>query len=163
VGQSRVVSNALYTNVVGQLALDRSVMEKEKIKDIADNLEFGMRCFIHSKSKEIKFIPDHDKHPDMDSEIFAEDDEEIENNFRDYIRIEGMNSHESFKVMRDFIETVDNEVLRERLIHALNRPKPFSNFKFTIDNSGQYRDRWFKFKDKKIMDWVENQLQENGL
>jgi hypothetical protein len=65
--------------------------------------------------------------------------------------------------MADFVETVDNEKLRESLIQALDRPKPFRNFKFTIDNSGPYRDKWFKFKDKKLIEWVESQLQEKGL
>lgn len=138
-------------------------MEKEKIKDIADNLDFGMRCFIHSNSKEVKFIPDYDKHPDMDSELYKEDNEEIENNFGDYVEIMGMDSHESFRVITDFVETMDNDKLKEKLIHALDRPKPFRNFKITIDNSGPYREKWFKFKDKKLIDWVESQLQEKGL
>jgi hypothetical protein len=138
-------------------------MEQEKIKDIADNLDFGMRCFIHSNSKEVKFIPDYDKHPDMDSDVFDADTKEIENNFGDYIEIKGMDSHESFRVMADFVETVDNEKLREKLIQALDRSKPFRNFKFTIDNSGPYRDKWFKFKDKKLIEWVESQMQEKEL
>lgn len=138
-------------------------MDKEKIKDIVDNLDFGMRCFIHSKSKEVIFIPDYYKHPYMDQDVFMEDNEEIENNFEDYIEIEGMDTHESFKVMEDFVETGDIGELREKLIQGLNRPKPFRNFKFIIDNSGPYREKWFKFKDKKLIDWVENQLREHGL
>jgi hypothetical protein len=138
-------------------------MEKERIKDIAENLELGMRCFVHSELKETKFIPDYDKYPHMDSEMFPAEEQEIESRPGGYIEIKGMNSHESFKVMEDFIETVDNEGLTEKLIQALNGPKPFRNFKFIIDNSGPYRDRWFKFKDKKLSDWVENQLDEKAL
>lgn len=137
-------------------------MEKDTIREIADNLDFGMRCFIHSKTKEVKFVPDHDKHPDMDPTFFREDDEEIENNLMDYIEIEGMESFEVFNVMKDFIDTVDDDQLREALNRSLNRPKPFRNFKFTIDNSGPYRERWFKFKDQRLISRVESQLEANG-
>lgn len=137
-------------------------MIKEKIKDIADNLELGMRCFVHSNSKEIKFIPDYDKYPEMDSELFAEDREEVESNPEDYIEITGMHSRDSFTVMADFTDTVDDE-LKEKLIQALNRPKPFRSFKFVIDNSGPYREKWFSFKESRLIDWVERQLQRNQL
>lgn len=137
-------------------------MIKEKIKDIADNLELGMRCFVHSNSKEIKFIPDYDRYPEMDPELFAEDREEVESNPEDYIEITGMRSRDSFTVMADFTDTVDDE-LKEKLIQALNRPKPFRSFKFVIDNSGPYREKWFSFKESRLIDWVERQLQRNQL
>jgi hypothetical protein len=138
-------------------------MEKEKIKDIAETLDMGMRCFVHLKTKELKFIPDIDEHPDMDSEVWSADNEEIENNLDDYLEIDSMDSRDSFRVMADFIDTVDNQNLKEKLVESLDRPKPFQNFKLTIDRSGEYRDKWFKFKEEKLMDWVENQIQKNSL
>jgi len=65
--------------------------------------------------------------------------------------------------MEHFIDTVDNERLREKMIDALSRRKPFQNFKSTIDNSGDYRDKWFKFKERAMMEWVERQLNQKGL
>jgi hypothetical protein len=138
-------------------------IEKEEIKNIAESLDCGLRCFIHLKNLEIKFIPDYAKHPDMDPEAWAADSEEIDNNFSDYIEIKGMDPGESFQVMADFTDTVDDEELKERLISSLGRSRPFRNFKSVVDNSGEYRDKWFKFKEKKLMDWVEGQLQENRL
>ena len=138
-------------------------MDKKIIKDIAGDLDCGMNCFIHSKTLEIKCIPDSAKWPGMDFDAWSDDIEEIDNNFGDYIQIEGMASHDSFKVMEEFIDTVDNERLKEKLINALERRKPFQNFKFTIDNSGEYRDKWFKFKEKALIDWVESQLRAKGL
>src|SRR5687768_17113606 len=121
-------------------------MEKEKIKDIADELDMGMKCFVHRKTKEIKSIPDTDKLDEMDDDVWSADIEEIEKNVSDYIEIYGMDSRESFRVMAAFVETVENENLREKLVDALNRPKPFQNFNYTIDRSGEFRNRWFKFK-----------------
>jgi hypothetical protein len=48
--------------------------------------------------------------------------------------------------------------LQEKLFNALNRKHPFREFKFVIDNSGEYRNAWFDFKNKQYFEWVENQL-----
>lgn len=140
-----------------------SPITKEKIKDIAENLDCGFRCFIHTDTKEIKFVPDLNKHPDMESDDWVADNEEIENNFDFYVEIEPMDSGESFQLMTDFVDTVNDEKIKEKLEQAVNGAKPFRNFKFQVDNSGSYRDMWFKFKEKRLMDWVENQLKENSL
>jgi hypothetical protein len=138
-------------------------MEKKIIKDIVGDLDCGMKCFIHSVTKEIKVIPDTDEYADVDLEAWSDIIEEIDNHFGDYIEIEGMDSQDSFKVMEGFIDIVDNERLREKLIDALSRRKPFQNFKTVIDNSGEYRDKWFKFKENALTEWVESQLHKNGL
>jgi len=65
-----------------------------------------------------------------DEEPWEEDMKEIEENWQDYVEFEGMESHEAFRVMADFAESIDDSKLRERLINALNRPKPFRNFKW---------------------------------
>lgn len=41
--------------------------------------------------------------------------------------------------MADFAENVDDTRLKDKLTNALNRPKPFQNFKWQIDNSGEFR------------------------
>jgi hypothetical protein len=48
--------------------------------------------------------------------------------------------------MENFLEVVDDQNLRGRLFSALNKRKPFNNFKQIIDYSGDYREKWFKFK-----------------
>jgi Uncharacterised protein family (UPF0158) len=69
-----------------------------------------------------------------------------------------MESRDSFMVMEDLSEKVNDIVLQEKLFNALNRKHPFREFKFVIDNSGEYRNAWFDFKNKRYFEWVENQL-----
>ena len=66
------------------------------------------------------------------------------------------------QLMVDFAESVDNPGLQERLFIALNRSKPFRNFKWQIDNSGEYRQRWFKYKDQRYIKWVKEQLDDHN-
>lgn len=73
-----------------------------------------------------------------------------------------MESGDSFTMMSDFIATVEDNSLRYKLEQALQKPKPFRNFKFVIDNSRDYRKRWFEFKDRRMFEWVKRQISENG-
>jgi hypothetical protein len=60
--------------------------------------------------------------------------------------------------MTDFTESVDDTRLQDRLINALNRLKPLQNFKWQIDNSGEYRQQWFDFKKMRYIHWVKEQI-----
>ena len=61
--------------------------------------------------------------------------------------------------MADFAEVVEDINLQKKLINALNRPKPFRNFMWNIDNSGDYRQKWFQFKNKRYIQWVTEQIE----
>lgn len=138
-------------------------MTDEQINELADNLDCGLRCFVHKGNKTVLTTPDKSNYPDIDSELWDEINGEIENNFDSYVEIEKMDSHESFRLMERFIMTVDNLQLRDRLELAVRRPKPFANFKFDIDNSGPYRQKWFDFKKRQTIEWVKRQLSINKL
>lgn len=133
------------------------------LNDIADNMEAGFKCFLHRKTLEVVTYLDQDQYPDMDSEVWQEEIDKIFNDRENYIEIENMNSSESFKAMEDFVETVDDNILKIQLIQALENKKPFKNFKYQIDNSGGYREQWFAFRTNKNIDWIKRQLNIDPL
>lgn len=59
--------------------------------------------------------------------------------------------------MEKFIEEIDNEKLKNKLYIALQKRKPFRNFKWEIDYSGEYRQKWFDYKNQKYRDFVKHQ------
>jgi peroxiredoxin len=72
-----------------------------------------------------------------------------------------MESHDSFEIMTDFVDTLsDSDKLKVRLMDALNKKNPFREFKYVIDNSGNYRQKWFDFKNERIQKWVIDRLNE---
>jgi len=132
-----------------------SPLTKEQIKEIAEQLDCGFRCFLNKKNGELIFVPDEYKHPGMETEAWTDELEKLEENFTDYFEIEQLESSDSFKIMADFVESLsDSNKLKSRLISALNKNKPFREFKFVIDNSGEYRQQWFDFKTRKLQEWV---------
>ena len=123
-------------------------MTTEQIKEIAGNLDMGFQCYIHKKSLEMIFLPDEDKHPGMEMEMWDKEFKAIRKNADKYLVIEGMDSRDSFRVMQSFIDTLDDKLVQAKLVLAINRPKPFANFKFEIDNSGPFRDMWLSSRRK---------------
>ena len=136
-------------------------LTKEQIYDLAQELDIGNRCFIHKKTGEFMFLPDFEESGYDGEEFFEEEIEKLENNFTDYIEIDRPRSHDSFQFMADFTEQLqDRNPLKNRLINALNKRKPFREFKFLIDNSGAYRQAWFDFKNAQLCQWVMDKFEE---
>jgi len=131
--------------------------KEENIKEIADLIDCGHICFLNKKDGSFEY---HPKEIDL---FFDEENpwqdiiDRIENNLDDYLKIEQMDSNQSFQVMELFIEKVKSDELRGKLVNTLNRPKPFGNFKYLIDNS-EYRQHWFDFKFDQNILWVKEQI-----
>ena len=136
-------------------------LTSKQINEIAPNLETGMKVFINRESLEIRTILDWDVMYG-DSGIWEEELEKIENEWADYIVIEKLESRESFRIMADFIEEVDDKKMQEDLIKILNRKSPFANFKAEIESSS-FRQEWFNFRTKKYEDYVKEQLDYEGI
>jgi len=134
---------------------------EKQIEEIAENLDCGMRCFYNLKTGEIKTLLDFDSWIGADEELWEEESKEIDENWDDYFEFEGFESYESFKIMEDFAEIVEDTKLQNKLINALNRPKPFRNFKWQINNSGDYRQQWFDFKKMRYIQWIKEQIDLN--
>lgn len=138
-------------------------MTDQQLNEIADQLDFGFLCFIHKKTKALVVIPDELSHPDMDTESWEKDIKEINKHSKSYFEVEKMDSRESFKVMEDFVDTVDDGRIQDRLRESLQRPKPFQNFRFDIDRSGPHRQKWFEFKKNRNIEWVKEQIEIDRL
>jgi len=123
-------------------------LTEKQIEEIADYLDCGLICLYNIETKEIITITEFDDYPDSD-----------EFNWDDIIEFEKMNSNDSFDLMIYFVEQLNDCLLKEKLINVLNRSKPFKNFKFQIDNSDEYRQKWFDFKNKSYVEYVKLQLE----
>ncbi len=132
---------------------------KEQIKEISEQLDCGFRAFYHKQTGDLIFVPDTNRHIDMDTNAWQDDLDKLDENFLDYLEINAMETSDSFRVMTDFAEQLADTKLQDRLLTALNRNKPFREFKFVIDNAGEQRKSWFDFKNKHYIEWTEEQLR----
>jgi hypothetical protein len=125
---------------------------QDQLKEIADQLDCGMRCYINKETGEIKSVLNFVSWNTDDREPWEDVLNDLKENWDKYFEIDRMESHESFEIMADFAESVNSRDLRDALIGALNKKHPFQNFKWVIDNSGPYRQQWFDFKNQRLIE-----------
>jgi len=134
-------------------------LTSEQIKEIAETIDCGFVCHWNIKNNRLIFIPSNDEFEYNDSGAWDEDIKELELNSNEYREIEQPDSRESFRFMEDFTnELPDNTRIKVTLIEALNKRKPFREFKYAIDNSGEYRQLWFDFKNQKMIEYVKDNV-----
>lgn len=135
------------------------VIPAETIKEIAQQLDMGMKCFYHKATGELESYPDELRgHAGFDEEMWEEVINKVEENYADYIRFEAMESRDSFGVMEDFISMISNENTRLRFEDAIGYKKPFQNFKQLLQNYPDLQNQWFVYKDQRYIEFVQEQM-----
>jgi len=136
-----------------------TALTSEQIKEIADTIDSGFVCHWNIKNNRLIFLPTDQLMGYNDSDAWDEDINEVEQNFNDYKEIEKPDSTESFRFMEEFTDELpDNTRIKVTLLEALNKRKPFREFKYEIDNSGEYRQLWFDFKNQKMIEYVKDRI-----
>lgn len=64
-------------------------LSKEKIKEIAENMDCGMKCYYQKKTKVITTIIDFESHIGADEEGWEDVINELDEHWGDYVEIEG--------------------------------------------------------------------------
>lgn len=88
--------------------------------------------------------------------------EELEESPR-FLLIEPAESHESWQVMADFVDTVRGPALRTRLADAIEGKGAFRRFKDVLLSYPEERDRWFAFETERADARARAWLAENGI
>ena len=151
-------------------------LSKEQIKEAADYLESGFIVFYSLKNKEL-IIVTQSKMEEAESLITSDEEldeeyiKELDNEFgfltikdifensEDYYEFENMDSRDSFRLMEEFAESVSDKNLRDNLFFALERPKPFRNFKYELEKNDTVLKTWFDFKLQGYIDDVKRQIK----
>lgn len=132
----------------------------EKIKEIAEQLDLGMKCFYHIPTGELEYFPDELKgHAGFDEELWEDSINKVEENYLEYIPFEGMESHESFRIIEDFVSMIADEKVRQRFEDAIGYRKPFQNFKQLLLGYPVLREQWFAYKDQCYIEFVKGQAE----
>jgi hypothetical protein len=134
-------------------------ISNDTIKEIAEYLDSGMKCFYHIATGELEYYPDELRgHAGMDLEMWQETIDKVANNYHEYISNEGMENHESFKMMEEFVARNAEGKTRQRFEDAIRFKKPFQNFKFLLHDYPLLRQQRFDHKNQQYMKWVRLQL-----
>lgn len=72
-------------------------------------------------------------------------------------------SQVGYEDMIEYIETIKGANLKEKLSIAISGSGAFRRFKDVLNSYPKERERWFKFKDEKVMERVNEWLDEEGI
>jgi len=90
--------------------------------------------------------------------------ERIDSDPSRYLEIDRLGSREQYGWMERFaLEEVADEVLRDRLLRALDGRGAFRRFKDTLLEAPRERERWFAYHNSKIQRTIEQWFAERDL
>lgn len=81
---------------------------KEQVKEISEQLDCGFRAFYHKQTGNLIFVPNTDEYFDIDTNAWQDDLDKLDKNLFAYQEIEAMEASDSFRVMADFAEQLND-------------------------------------------------------
>ncbi|MES2265449.1 MAG: UPF0158 family protein [Bacteroidota bacterium] len=137
----------------------KEFITQDKLKEIADNLDMGMRCFYNKVTSEIESYPKNLEYTGLEDE-WEDTVSKIEANAANYYEFESMNSNEAFNVMMDFTNEITDKSIYNKFLNALSRKKPFANFNNLLQYYPYLQQEWFAYKSRKSSTFVKGQMDE---
>lgn len=143
--------------------MPRKIKVAVDLEELCVAFEFSSidnRYYLDLKTGEIINISDEF----MDNEEKEELEKKVEDGFgKRYVSIPYASSDEGYRDMEDFVETVEETNLKEKLYIAINGRGAFRRFKDVLLGYPEERERWFKFKDARVTERVKEWLEAEGI
>ena len=132
----------------------------EELCYVFEDSSIDHRYYLDLETGEIIFISDCFMDPMEKEEL----DEKVEDGLGErYISIPAPDSHEGYEDMVDFIETVGDQNLEEKLSIAVRGSGAFRRFKDVVLSSPEEKERWFKFKETKLKERIKEWAEYEGI
>ena len=113
-----------------------------------------------------EWIRDPGMHADMGLVLDAPegDDDDFDPAESDrFLRVDPTPSHEGFRWMERFALDQADDRARERLMDALDRPRPFRRFRDTLAELGPVRDAWHRYEEDRLREEAQAWLGASGI
>lgn len=135
-------------------------LSEKEVENIAALLLKGMICFYQLDNKKIYHLPDNEDYFNYDLTPEEEDIlDEIEDNPDNFAEFTKMETNQDHQMMENFAErSVKERNFQDELYNALSKPKAATGFKFLIDSSGKYKEKWHEYRIQQYKDWVKEQV-----
>ena len=132
----------------------------DQIKEIAQELDAGMKCFYHIPTGEVKSYPDELRgHAGFEEEFWEDIIEQVESLPEEFVAFQSMESFESFRVMETFINNIEEEKIQRHFQYAIALKKPFQQFNYLLHDYPGLQEQWFDFKNLHLIEYVQQQLK----
>lgn len=102
------------------------------------------------------------------NDAFMEEEEELMERIdadpgERYLPIEPRPSHEGFRMMEDFIESLPGGDARRALTEAIERRRPFRSFKDELSRFPEVREKWYRYEEERMREYALDWLRAEGI
>ncbi|TKG90742.1 hypothetical protein EYV94_23040 [Puteibacter caeruleilacunae] len=140
---------------------------KKTVHYIADSLQAGEICYFNPDTLEVEEVPEKLVNDPYEFEMVTGcglENWDLKNEeWERCIQVDPMHSSDSYKIMERFIDQIGDKRFQEKLTNAINRRKPFANFRYLIDDSDYLQD-WYDYKQEQyelyVWDIIEESLED---
>jgi hypothetical protein len=102
-------------------------------------------------------------HPDWMRAVLSEAHQVEQGYGTSYIGIPKADSHEGYRAMEDFIETVADQRFQAPLAYAIQGRGAFRRFKDALFSHPDERERWFAFNAARVRERMLAWLEDEGI
>jgi uncharacterized damage-inducible protein DinB len=138
--------------------MERLSIDTEMLIMALENHNLEMRHVLDRKTGEIVIVPEGGLE-DVDDELAAAMEEGPER----FEHIEPLPSWQGYQIMADFVASLAESEAKRDLEGALQRRRPFRNFKEALSAYPDFRDQWFRFHEEAMRVFAEAWLRECGI
>jgi len=111
--------------------------------------------WLHRRTGELRYR--------QDEAVTGEPEDEIPEDDEDWIWLEPRDSHDAWKDMATFAESLEDEAFGSRLLRAIDGRGAFRCFKDALLDRPDVRERWFAWSEDRSLARARAFLAENGL
>ncbi|HEY8427141.1 MAG TPA: UPF0158 family protein [Sandaracinaceae bacterium] len=126
----------------------------EALEDAFENNAPEVHSYLHLETGEVIRIVDGIADPAMHQRVMKDPD---------YLRVDPVSSREQYRWMERFIATVDDSVLRDKLVRSIDGKGAFRRFKDVLMAYPVDRERWFAFRSERLRACMEAWLGAHGI
>ncbi|HZS86480.1 MAG TPA: UPF0158 family protein [Chloroflexota bacterium] len=101
--------------------------------------------------------------PDWQKEALLEADRVERGYGTRYVAVPRDETHAAYRDMEEFISSVADQRLQERLSDAIDGRGAFGRFKRVLSAHDEERERWFAFKDARLRERIVAWLADEGI
>lgn len=130
-------------------------LSENTVREIADWLQCGLECWIHKLRGTMYFLPSIED-PYFDPSQWEDVLIDVQGHEEEFLVFQTMDSSHTFRIMENFVFSLNESAMRSDLEYALLGRRPFHYFHSRVETSS-LREEWADFKFKAHMEWVKSQ------
>jgi len=89
--------------------------------------------------------------------------DQVENTPERYRYIEPIGSGDSYRIMEDFVNSLPEGEAQKVLSQALQRRRPFRNFKDDLYSFPEVQKQWYRFHEQRLAEMARQWLEDNDI